>query len=344
CVVLLGWDLICHCRDNFVAVPDGELTKFLEKEQAAQPPSEALDQLFQEVVETPGPGQSFLAPVYVDQKKSRAHKISTSDMRKAAEERGQEISICPYKDQKPRVIVLDVPNIALRYGRRQKWDPQGVAIAAGYFEKHGCRVVGFLPDLYFDRKWLGRRRAQPGGKPLPSPKDVSILCRMRNEQLLFGTPQNDYDDAYMLEYARRHDGAVIVSNDRYRDYYLELHGAGVIVDTEKQMWVQEHVLHFTFVAEEFIPNPQFQWPPMAPPTPSAADADEVEAAEAQLMTLTQFNEANEANEATGVGRGRAQASVLFDSKPSDDDDVSSAAADDDENEDADEEEELFAWQ
>ena len=57
-------------------------------------------------------------------------------------------------------------------------------------------------------------------------------------------------------YARRR-GGVIVSNDLFRDAVdkVPMHQRGAMVD-----WLRRHVLSFTFVGDEFAPNPDFVFP------------------------------------------------------------------------------------
>ena len=50
----------------------------------------------------------------------------------------------------------------------------------------------------------------------------------------------------------------MVTNDQYRD-----HVAGVGGKAEQQaarLWTKTHLISFTFVKDEFLPNPGFTWP------------------------------------------------------------------------------------
>lgn len=67
--------------------------------------------------------------------------------------------------------------------------------------------------------------------------------------------------ALTVKSIRRHD-AYIVTNDRYRDH----------VDKQPEAarprvirWLREHCISFTFVKDEFLPNPDFKFLP--PPIP-----------------------------------------------------------------------------
>lgn len=58
------------------------------------------------------------------------------------------------------------------------------------------------------------------------------------------------------EYARQHN-AIILTNDKYRDApdKLPAHRR-----KDLQQWLRAHLLTFTFVGNELLPNPQFCFP------------------------------------------------------------------------------------
>ena len=69
--------------------------------------------------------------------------------------------------------------------------------------------------------------------------------------------RKDYDDSYCIEYARTNNG-YIVSNDRYWDH----------VDKQPEKargktirWLRDHCVSFTFVKDNFLPNPDFKLRP-----------------------------------------------------------------------------------
>jgi hypothetical protein len=47
------------------------------------------------------------------------------------------------------------------------------------------------------------------------PDDVSILQQLFSQGFVIGTPSQDYDDSYCINYAKQR-GGYIVSNDMYR--------------------------------------------------------------------------------------------------------------------------------
>ncbi len=67
----------------------------------------------------------------------------------------------------------------------------------------------------------------------------------------------DYDDSYSIRYAQTH-GGVVVTNDMYRDH---VGGIGDRREREEQRaWTKSHLLSYTFVGDEFLPNPNFVFP------------------------------------------------------------------------------------
>lgn len=66
----------------------------------------------------------------------------------------------------------------------------------------------------------------------------------------------DYDDSYALAYAQMKD-AVIISNDMYRDFTVR---GQVGTEASRRFWVKTHCCSYTFMGDDFMPNPDFVWP------------------------------------------------------------------------------------
>jgi ribonuclease ZC3H12 len=49
------------------------------------------------------------------------------------------------------------------------------------------------------------------------PDDVKLLIEMKNKGYASGVPNWNYDDSYMIKYARDKNG-LILTNDRYNDH------------------------------------------------------------------------------------------------------------------------------
>ena len=95
--------------------------------------------------------------------------------------------------------------------------------------------------------------------PTQVPDDVALLARLVDAGKLVLTPAQDYDDSYCIAYARAHAGSVVVTNDRYRDAVQLLVDEGRTREAgELRAWLKRHLLTFTYVGDEFYPNPDFR--------------------------------------------------------------------------------------
>lgn len=148
--------------------------------------------------------------------------------------------------EKDRVlIVLDTANLCFSHGKGNVFSIDGFMIAYNYYKKKGYKVVGFIASYY-----IRTQKHQVKG-------NWEDLERLIRENVLILTPPQDYDDSYMLEYAKRHRG-YIVSNDMYRDHLQKF-------KNEKQRermrdWIKKHTISFTFIQDEFLPNPDAKVP------------------------------------------------------------------------------------
>ncbi|KAF4674734.1 hypothetical protein FOL47_008784 [Perkinsus chesapeaki] len=173
----------------------------------------------------------------------------------------------PAQDDYKPLVLIDGPNVANRHGGQQ-FTCKGLQICVDYYVSRGHEVMVFLPDYLVDRNELFKlRNAQKmkvqtlhGIKAAPThiPVDnIGILLKLQTQGRLALTPSKDYDDSYCLQYARKKDG-VIVSNDMYRDWVKKQPSWK---KTESIHWLRTHVVSYTFVKDEFMPNPDFTMPP-----------------------------------------------------------------------------------
>lgn len=51
----------------------------------------------------------------------------------------------------PPLIVMDVQNIAMRFGLNEKFVCEGIKITIEYWTSRGHKVLGFLPDYLLRR-------------------------------------------------------------------------------------------------------------------------------------------------------------------------------------------------
>ena len=89
------------------------------------------------------------------------------------------------------------------------------------------------------------------------PDDVGLLEKLVDQGLIIATPPQDYDDSYSIAYAQSHNGFV-VTNDRFKDW-IDKASSQEDRLTRKE-WVRTRCCSYTFVNDEFIPNPDFKVP------------------------------------------------------------------------------------
>jgi len=158
--------------------------------------------------------------------------------------------------EKP-LLILDLPNICMRHGKHKKFSCAGVQICIEHFRKKGFKkLIAFVPEHLLDYESVGRHRnllrlgmETTSEAKTKLPDNVSLLLSLKEEGYVVPTPPQDYDDSYCIEYAHKH-GGYVVTNDKYRDCTV----MGVTRD-----WLRTHLYTYTFVANEFIPNPDFSF-------------------------------------------------------------------------------------
>ncbi|EER14760.1 hypothetical protein Pmar_PMAR015292 [Perkinsus marinus ATCC 50983] len=202
---------------------------------------------------------SFLSEGDPDDESTRRR---TAVVRSHAPGRHERPSESEYKP----LVLIDGPNVANRHGGQQ-FTCKGLQICVDYYISRGHEVMVFLPDYLVNRNELFKlRNAQKmrvqtvhGIKAAPThiPVDnIGILLKLQTQGRLALTPSKDYDDSYCLQYAHRKD-AVIVSNDMYRDWVKKQPSWK---KSESILWLRTHVISYTFVKDEFMPNPDFSMP------------------------------------------------------------------------------------
>lgn len=168
--------------------------------------------------------------------------------------------------QQKCLIVIDAPNVAMRHGFHKRFSCIGIRLAIEYFVKRGHRVVGFLPDYLVRGDEVGeRKRLASAGVDVPAsklPDDVALLQHMVEHGLLIPTPAQDYDDTYCIQYAGMYDGCV-VTNDLYRDHVENMTGPRER-KVAMRSWLAAHRISYTWVGNEFLPNPNFRYTKLLP--------------------------------------------------------------------------------
>lgn len=160
-----------------------------------------------------------------------------------------------------RLIVLDAANVAMRHGMHKRFSCIGIRLAFDYFLQLNYQVVAFVPDYLLQEGEVNwRKKLVKGGRttmnPAKMPDDVPLLQSMVEAGLLIPTPAQDYDDSYCIQYAGMHDGCV-VTNDLFRDHVDSMVGSRER-KAERRAWIASHRISYTWVGNEFFPNPNFR--------------------------------------------------------------------------------------
>jgi len=158
--------------------------------------------------------------------------------------------------QKP--IVIDGANVAMRYGQGKQFSTNGIRICLNFFQDKcpDATLAIILPEYVLDsNKVSAKKRSGRYTKAQEVPDNVEYLKTLQAQGIVHITPAQDYDDSYQIEYARRHHG-IIVSNDLFRDAIKKL---SPLVQHEFASWLQSHLVSYTFIGDDFIPNPDFNF-------------------------------------------------------------------------------------
>ena len=128
-----------------------------------------------------------------------------------------------------RPVVIDGSNVAMAHGSNAYFSPMGLDIAINHFLRRGHpEVIAFLP--LFRKSRCGK-------------SDQEMLNDWHLKGNLSFTPNGCYDDRIILQYAAA-NGAIVISNDRFRD----LKGEG----TEIRRVINNRVLRFNWVNDSLI--------------------------------------------------------------------------------------------
>ncbi|KAH3761254.1 ribonuclease zc3h12d [Pelomyxa schiedti] len=156
-------------------------------------------------------------------------------------------------------IVLDGPNVAMKHGNQTHVSVAGLNIAIKYWKARNHDTVAFIPQHYLLKAKTSAADTNgglvPSKKEKPKIDDPELLQKLVNQELVVLTPPQDYDDSYTIKWAMDNN-ACIVTNDRYWDH-IDKSGT----DKPKvKKWLRNHCISFTFVRDEFLPNPDFRFP------------------------------------------------------------------------------------
>ncbi len=162
------------------------------------------------------------------------------------------------KEEQTRVlIVIDGPNVGMSHSTN-KWpaSAKGIAASALHYADLGYDVHAFVPRHFLNDN-AGKRGVD----------EPSIIRKLRDDGLIASVPSQDHDDDYWLQFAWQKD-AYVVTNDRMKDHVVKYPG-----DDEEAFfkWREKRVISYTFVGDDFFPNPTFKLP--EPPEDGKSDAE-----------------------------------------------------------------------
>jgi len=160
-----------------------------------------------------------------------------------------------------QLIVVDGPNVAIRHGRSRKFSSRGIELCLEFWRQQGHQAIAVLPEFHlnYDRVGGKARAVELGlAEAKKVADDVPLLRKLEEEGRLLLTPPQDYDDSYCLSLAQSKGGCV-VSNDLYRDY-VDLVAKRGGDARQASAWCRSHVISYTFLSDEFLPNPDFVFP------------------------------------------------------------------------------------
>eukprot|EP00403_Amphidinium_massartii_P022788 CAMPEP_0178387102 /NCGR_PEP_ID=MMETSP0689_2-20121128/8902_1 /TAXON_ID=160604 /ORGANISM="Amphidinium massartii, Strain CS-259" /LENGTH=502 /DNA_ID=CAMNT_0020007459 /DNA_START=9 /DNA_END=1518 /DNA_ORIENTATION=- len=159
------------------------------------------------------------------------------------------------------LIVIDGQNVAFSFisplpeaCARGKLRALGIKIVVDFFKKRGFPVVAVLPAPLLQpgsQKWLGKTIDRA---------DYGVLEELARDGHIVAVPSQDNDDTYMISLALKHKGYV-VTNDRFRDFVDDQGKLDKKQARHAKHWVRNHLISFTFFRDEFLPNPNFNFPP-----------------------------------------------------------------------------------
>lgn len=113
-----------------------------------------------------------------------------------------------------------------------------------YYRFRDIPAVAMLPEHKVDQRDAHRSHVAD---------DPDLLLRLKEQGRVAFTPAGAHDDYFLLRYAMQVD-ADLVSNDKFRK---ELDMQETVQDARNlRGFLDLHLIPYTFVAGEFVPNPR----------------------------------------------------------------------------------------
>ncbi|PXF43568.1 putative ribonuclease ZC3H12C [Gracilariopsis chorda] len=143
------------------------------------------------------------------------------------------------------VVVIDGQNVGCSYGGgKNLFRAKGVQVVLDYYSGKGMKAVAMLPAHKVDTR--------PGIKNDRVADDPELLKNLAAQNLVSFTPSGSHDDHFLLAYAKQKN-IDIISNDRFQKEVSEQ--ASQAASRALQTFLDKHLIPYTFVDGEFMPNP-----------------------------------------------------------------------------------------
>lgn len=155
------------------------------------------------------------------------------------------VSLFSRRYSKEPVVVIDGQNVACSYGGgKDRFKSKGIEVVLDYYLTKGMEAVAMIPACKADDR--------PGINNDRLADDPALLRNLAGKGRISFTPAGSHDDNFLLAYAKRKN-IDIISNDRFQKEVKAQ--ATESASQELQKFLDAHLIPYTFVRGEFMPNP-----------------------------------------------------------------------------------------
>ena len=233
--------------------------------------------------------QSQSQPISISQQQGNSNSNTNTtpghlvESESHAHEPGQDIEVAfsdmvvnQPSEESHITVVLDCANIGWSYGH-DVFLAEGISKAIEYFESVHVKSVGFLPLSYVRKKpyahahgshYYSNNPNNPNNSNSKGRKakghydtnahmetdDWSLLEELASDNKISLVPSGDYDDSYILSYARENN-AYVVSNDMFMDHLSHVENPSV--RKSMSLWLRVNRCSYSFVQGKFMLNPKW---------------------------------------------------------------------------------------
>ena len=151
--------------------------------------------------------------------------------------------VTPIRKLATPTVVLDGMNVGCALGGNgTRFRSRGIEIALEYYRARGVYAIALVPENKVNEKYGTNGLAD----------DPKLLIRLFESNRVAFAPMGSHDDNYLLTYSMNIN-ADLVSNDRYRKELSRQRGTEAAKRLRR--FLKVHLVPFTFILEQFVPNP-----------------------------------------------------------------------------------------